>query len=358
MKRVIASFLVCVAFPLFQSMAFGDVIELADGKKILKVRIVEETVSNVFYKKGSLPNQSVPSDRVKAVLYSSTSNDYKTAMDTYVNEDYMSAAELFQDYGDALGEKKASLSAHCLYLSSECYQKSAQWDNAIKAFSYFANTFNNHRLYPDALRQRAICYMNKGDMKKAREGFIILKNALAKKEAGEFWDHEVEYWFLYLKEIEKGADMNRALDDYKALFSKVENSFPSVANKTRLRMGRVLTAQRKYQDALGFFNEVIDNRFDSENEVVAHAYLGRGRCIFNKPDRTEEELKSARYDFLRTVVHYTRVGSAQPEGMFWAGKCFQILGGKDSGKRWQGLYRRLKREWPGNYWTQQAAKEL
>ena len=58
------------------------------------------------------------------------------------------------------------------------------------------------------------------------------------------------------------------------------------------------------------------------------------------------------------MVHYKDIGSPQAESMYFAGKCFQNLGGKDSAKRWQGLYRRLTREWPGSPWAKDAALEL
>ncbi len=136
--------------------------------------------------------------------------------------------------------------------------------------------------------------------------------------------------------------------------------YPDVANKCRLRIGRVLLMEKKYDEAVKFCDEIIENRMDADREVVAGAYLIRGRCRMSRtnPKPKPEDYKEALYDLLRVVVHYKDVGGPQAEAMYFAGKCFQLLGGKDSARHWQGLYRRLQREWPASPWTKEATKEL
>jgi len=352
-KRVI-TILALVCFVCVQGLVFADTIEMLKGKPKLKVQIVKEGLNKVIYKKAGLPDQSVPSDQVKDVKYHVGAADYKTAVDAYNGSDFMTAAELFREYGDSLSNDKKALIAHCDFMAADSLYKSAQIKEAILAFTRFANTYQDHRLYPDALLNRAKAYIANRDIKKAQDGFITLKGQVSKKGLGDYWKHEVEYWLIRIRE---DKNLKAALDDYKALY-EASKEFPVISSKSRLGIGQVLIKQKKYKDATSFFTEIIDNRTDADSDVVAGAYLGRGRCILSKPNPKEEDYKSAIYDLLRVVLQYPEASAWQAEALFWSGKCFQNLGGKDSGKRWQGLFRRLQREWPGTTWAQQASKEI
>lgn len=356
MKRSLISFAVFALLLTAEAAAQRDSIERTDGNMILKVTIIEETIQNVVYRKSGVGQQRVPSDKVKEVKYYSPSSDYKTAMETYAKEDYATACSLFEEFASNLDpDKKGALLAFCMYRAAECRFKMGEWDTARQGFTDFANMNQNHRLYPNALLERVKCYINTGNRDKALGGINTLKGMIDKKGLSEYWKYEVEYWTIFLGES-KSPD--RALKNYRALFDTVKDSYPDVANKARLRIGRVLIQQKKFEEAESYFGEIIKNRFDADREVVAGAYLGRGTCLIRKAKATNDDFKDALYDFLRVVVHYPDVGAPQAESMYWAGFCFQRLGGKDSTKRWQTLYRRIKTEWPGTLWAQEAAKQV
>jgi TolA-binding protein len=356
MKSIFISLTAAAYLAVFAGLASGDTIEPVEGRLILRVRIQEEGIKNVIYDKGSLKNQTIASDRVKSITYHSTAPDYNAAVEAFKTENYGAASNLYEEYGNALGDSKKALQAHCMYMAARCKQLSADFSGAINGYARFANEFKEHRLYPDALRKRAICYISSGDREEARKAFVQLQQAIDRKGFGDFWKYEVEYWLLYLNER---SDLNRSMKAYQDLFKKVDKKYPEVANKARLRIGRVMMQQKKYKESISYFDAIIDERMDLDREVVAGAYMNRGVAKMNQQDRpTEEDFKSALYDLLRVVVHYKDIGSPQAEAMYFAGKCFQNLGGKDSAKRWQGLYRRLTKEWPGSEWAKDAAAEL
>ncbi|MFH1998652.1 MAG: tetratricopeptide repeat protein, partial [Planctomycetota bacterium] len=141
--------------------------------------------------------------------------------------------------------------------------------------------------------------------------------------------------------------------------SDVKAQYPEVANKARLRIGRVLIQQKKFAEAEAFFTEIIDSRMEApDKDVVAGAYLGRGLCTLSKRDATKEDNKQALFDLLRVVVSYKDVGEHQPEALYHAGKCFLLVGDKDAARRSQALFSRLKTDWPASIWAQKAIKEL
>lgn len=338
------------------NLLWADTIELKDGKKRLKIQIVEETIESVKFRKSRLPNiQSVPSDSVKDVKYYVSGSDFKTAQEAFKAGDWHTAAKLYYEYAESLDNDKAALRAHCLFQSGMSYLKCAQWKNALAVLGKFIKENPEHRLYPEAVKERAICYVNNKDMKKARIEFTNLKKDIPKKKISDFWKHEVEYWLIFLNE---DSDARRALDDYKKLYDDVKDSYPKVANQARLRIGRVLIQQKKYDEAKAFFTEIIDSRLDADRDVAAGAYLGRGLCILSKRNASKEDNKQALFDLLRVVVHYKEVGEHQAEALYYAGKCFLQVGDKDASKRSKVLFQRLQSDWSASKWAQKAAKEL
>jgi tetratricopeptide (TPR) repeat protein len=359
MKRLTIFSLVAITLGVFALGAWADTIELVDGKKMVRVKIQKEGLLKVEYKKPGLPLQYIDSDRVRLIKYDSTGNDYKAAVEAFENGGFAEAAELFTVVADN-SDSRPVFKAHCLYRSAECYQKAGAWKDGVGRFTEFANEYNDHRLYPNALENRAICFMNNGEMDKAKSAFALFQSKVKEKGLPDYWIHESAFWMAF---VEERGNPSKALKDYQTLYEATQADFPTVANKARLRIGRVYMDSKKYDEALNLFNEIIANRDPSneaEREVVSWAYLSRGNCIMNMPKKGDgkEEFKRALYDMLRSVLHYSDVGSTQAESMFWAGKCFQHIGGKDSAKKWQTLFRRIQREWPGTSWAQEATKEL
>lgn len=355
MRSAIIPLSVLVLIVAGPALVQADTVELVNGKKFLKVTIVEENLQKVVYKKPGLPNQSVPTENVKDVKYYTNAGDYKVAQEAYISEEWIPAAELYREFADTLDGKKDALRAHCMYRIGDCYQKAGMWKEASSALISFLNQYQEHRLYPEARKKYAQCLINQGDRAGALKQFNELKAQVSKKKMSDYWKFEVEYWLIYLNE-KKNA--KRALNDYKSLYNEVKDTYPTVANKARLRIGSVLIDQKKINDALAFFNDIIENRLEADREAVAGAYLGRAKCGLNKPKASENDQKEALYDLLRVIVHYTDVGAPQAEAMYYAGKCFQNLSVKDASQRWRKLFTKLKNEWPGSPWAQLAAQEL
>jgi len=359
MKRLTIFSLVAFGLAVLASGVRADTIELTEGKKMVRVKVQKEGLLKVEYKKPGLPLQYIDSDRVKLIEYDSTGNDYKAAVDAFDNGGFSEAAELFTVVADN-SDSRPVFRAHCLYRSAECHQKAGDWQSGIGRFTEFANEFNEHRLYPHALENRAICFMNNQELDKAQSAFTLFESKVKEKGLPEYWTHEAAFWMAFMSER---SSSSKALKSYRDLYEATKETHPTVANKARLRIGRVYMASKNYDEALALFTEIIDNRDPnnaSEREVVSWAYLSRGNCIMNMPKKGDgkEEFKNALFDMLHAVYHYQDVGATQAESMFWAGKCFQHIGGKDSGKQWQALFHRIQREWAGTSWAQDATKEL
>ncbi len=359
MKHLKIFSLVGVAFLMFASLIQADTIELKDGKLLLRVKIQKEGLLKVEYKKPGLPTQYVDSLRVKEIKYDSTGNEYKAAKEAVSNQAFREASDLYLVVADK-SDHRPVFRAHCLFKAADYAKMAADWNGAVEGFTLFCNEYPDHRLYPAGLENRAIALLNRGDPAKAKSAFGLFQKKVKEKGLPDYWKFEAEYWMNFMLERENPSKASKV---YRDIYDKTKDSYPTIANKARLRIGRVLMQQKQYKNAVKLFDEIIDNRDPndvSEREVLSWAYLSRGHCVMNMPMKGDgkAEFKAALYDMLRAVYHYEDVGSTQAEGMFWAGKCFQSLGGPESGKKWQALYRRIQREWPGTQWAQLAAKEV
>jgi len=354
MRKSIVSFAVIASVLFAGASATADTIIMKNGDEKLKVTIVEEGLATVSFKKTGSRLDQAPSEDVKEVRFHSNSNDFKTAAKAFSEKDYYNAAELFLVSADSLSDKKKALKAYCYYRAAYCSQLCTDWDKAISGYTYFANNYANHRLYPYSLRARAECMRYRGSMKNAKEAFEFLQKQVAKKNIGGFWKYEAKYWICLMKE----SRISLAMKDYEALFADTKDKFPEVASKVRVRMGRIMIEQGKLKEAVECFNEAIKNKKDLDRAVLAGAYLGRGLQIMRRTEASPELYKDALFDLLRVVLSFEDVIVCQPEAMYWAAKCFQKIGGPNASKNSRGLFNRVKTEWPNSLYAQKATEEL
>jgi len=174
MRKSIVSFAVIASVLFAGASATADTIIMKNGDEKLKVTIVEEGLATVSFKKTGSRLDQAPSEDVKEVRFHSNSNDFKTAAKAFSEKDYYNAAELFLVSADSLSDKKKALKAYCYYRAAYCSQLCTDWDKAISGYTYFANNYANHRLYPYSLRARAECMRYRGSMKNAKEAFEFL----------------------------------------------------------------------------------------------------------------------------------------------------------------------------------------
>jgi TolA-binding protein len=57
---------------------------------------------------------------------------------------------------------------------------------------------------------------------------------------------------------------------------------------------------------------------------------------------------------MRVTVLYKDQASYAPKAMFYAGRCFNLLGGEEDDERANKLYARVMRQYPGTVWADEA----
>lgn len=246
------------------------------------------------------------------------------------------------------------------------------YTNAEQDFATLLADFRNSRHRPRALLGRAKALLNLGRFGDADDLLRTLQSESGSKGYAPEWPQEAEFLLLYSAEAQ-GGDPAEILRGYKDLRLVTQGEFEGIANKCALRIGRLMFSSDDpdLRGAESLFEEIIDGRMETDRDVVAGAYNGRGRVRFLRgqqaltngdPERAREELDAALLDFLRVRVSYDQISSEQPEALYWAAQSFRSLdplggGGAEADLNGRRLIKTLRERFPESAWARQAANE-
>jgi hypothetical protein len=218
-------------------------------------------------------------------------------------------------------------------------------------------------------RGRALLFTR--DFDGAVKAFETLESEAESRGLGERWALQAEFFKLLTQEA-KGADV---VEGYENLRSRTTGEHQDIANRCALRLGRVHSANGRPDQAEKMFQEIIDSRLDTDDDIVAGAYNGMGRVIFDKAllaqrgdagQPADAELavvlyREALLDFLRVFLDYRGVFREQPEALYWAGMCFLNIGAldpeaEDAEPRGRAMLKACHDKYPSTEWGQKAGE--
>lgn len=346
MRRTVSALLLLLA----AAVARADTIRFVDGRKPLtEVEVLDETLEGVRYRiKNVRQIQTLPAEKVLAVEYAKVPEDYEIAQDNMDAGAFQAAAELFLAAAQDASRKKG-LAAKCYLLAGDAYLKAGLYEDAMRVFDDLVAKFPESRYAPEARLKKGIALVKSGQAQRARQVFSALEREAGK--VGARWALEAK---LQLLRLDEAKDPKAALEAYEGLLKEAGSKYPTVAHAARLRIGRVLTALGRYDEAIAAFREILAKRSDLPREIVAGAFNGLGTALRSKPNATPEELKEALYAHLRVFVSYPDVVDEQPEALYGAGKCFQKVPVQDAEARAQWALGKVVREYPNSVWAKKA----
>jgi tetratricopeptide (TPR) repeat protein len=366
-----------LAVALLAAPLSADTITLLNGTKIEGVRILGETHTEISYRKPRVnAPQTAKTSEVASITYSSTSADYREGQTKLAEGNLVDAASYF--YAAAQDEDNTPhLRAKAMIEAADLLELTRNLDDAIPVYDELLKTFPDTRHLARALVGRGKALLYKGEVAAAEAAFAKLLSEAEAKGLGERWEMEGEYYALYVTEAK--GDSKTAVKGYEALRSRARADWPGIANKCALRIGRVHLASDDANKAMPLFETIIDGRLETEADIVANAYNGRGRCHFaiaqsylatadkhaasGVSDKATvarqdavDSFREARLDFLRVVVQYTPVLDQQPEALYWAAQCFLNVDDDDAQRQAGRLLRKCALEYPNSKWGKLAGQ--
>ncbi|MEW6744049.1 MAG: tetratricopeptide repeat protein [Planctomycetota bacterium] len=337
---------------LFAAALRADTIVLTDGTQKTDVQVVNETYKGVVYRlRGISADQSYPAERVKEVIYGRMPQEYREGINFMKDGDYPQAYDAFMEVVGSARKADEHAQQYAYFYAAECRRLAGDLEDAIKTYTDLLNNLPETAFYGEASLRKADCYRDLKKDDQAMRVLVKLKQDVEEKGLGSGLKYAAELAIVQIDPNMRAADKLQKLIE---LQERTAKDFPGVANRARLAIGAVYIQQRQFDKARSFFQEIVDKRIGSPEEVVAGAYNGLGEALMSSSERADDQ-KTALLHFLRVIYHYPNVRTEHAKAMYWAGKIFKIQGEKG---RSRNLLNRCVSEFPGTRWAELAKAEM
>jgi tetratricopeptide (TPR) repeat protein len=334
--------------------ASADDIHLTDGTTISEVDVQTETHELVSYKKERKAGK-VDSSKVLLVVYSEKPDlvdraDAAIAQDQYLDAEF-DLSEFLAGVVDRVPRKHPWSRGYAFYRLVGVYEVLGDSRKLEATASQMAELEPDSRYLPIVITKQAQALADAGDSAKALAALGNLEKLIRNKGLGKGWSLELELGRI-LYGGGSGAALRKKLEE---LSSNAAGAYPVVYNRAEVAIGASLLTEGKLPEAEKIFKAVTaDPKADSR--TLAAAYAGLGQCLFRRGERGGDPamLREALKSYMRVVVLYKNEVNYMPESLFFAGRCWQLLGEEDSEEKATKLYNKVIRNFPESRWAPEA----
>ena len=344
----------------------ADRIYLVSGDSIEDCTIVSETMTEVIYKNSKRKQKSVPAADVLSIEYVKVPNLVQQADTALAEDDVSLAYELYDEYlsGHLEGRpEKRQLWAPAYVANQIMTLKEIVGDRKgiVKAGKLLIEKFPDSRYVPGAYMTMATAMAELQDEAGAKSMLDQLEQVILSKDLSKRWALECR---LSKVLVDSSLTGEKRRSELSAIESDAGGEYPTVRNRATVALGESYLEDAgpkgkggaaALEKARSLFEDVIADP-SAEAETLAGAYTGMGDCLFQvaAESRDAEQINESLMTFLRVVVLYRDEVRYAPKAMFYAGRCFNLLGSEEDNKRANKLYSRVIRNYDGSIWADQA----
>lgn len=337
----------------------ADTIYKTDGSTIADVSVQREGLTQVTYR-ADKKEGSVESDDVLFIEFT-TKPQLVDRADTAIDEDRLLDAQAnLEDFLEGVQEeapKKFPWSrAYALYRLLEVHEILGQPDKLVAVADRLGHLEPDSRYVPLAAMKRAQALFDAGKAKDALASLEAFDQTIQAKGLGDRWKLEKELATIRFDATLADKLRLERLEDVSA---RAGVEYPVVRNRAEVAIGETLLAAKKVVEAEEILRDVTEDP-KADSRTLAAAYTGLGDCLWarGEPNAKEESgkalLEQASMAYMRVVVVYKNELAYVPKAMFFAGRCFQLVGAEDAEEKAGKLYGRLMRTFPESRWSQEA----
>lgn len=335
----------------------------------------------------------VESDGLKEVTFKSGRNEDKRSSDEVLTIEFSEQPDRLQEVAAALGDQDLDEAFYQLDLYIEGHlsgsperrhkwapayaawwimdlrRVSGQSEQVIAAADRLVSQFPDSRFVPHAYLTKARAQAALGQSEAAVGTYRALDEFAKGQTLSDRWSLEGRLGVLRTTDVVDDA----RIDQMERLKREAESNFPLVAKRAQLAVGEGLMFMADRADgskraalierATAEF-EPLASGTGSDSAILAGALTGLGEVEFLKASNAGDAagLDRARMNFLRVVVLHGDEVDYVPKAMFYAGLCCKQLSEVNSDPneldRARKLGQRLRREFKGSVWADQAATAL
>lgn len=334
--------------------ALADDIYLTDGRTLSEVTVQTETMAEVTYKKDRKEG-SVAADQVLSINYSEKPQLVDQADAAMAGDQFVDAEVFLFNFLEGVKErpprKHPWSRAYAYYRLVGVYEVMGEVGDLTTTADEMAQLEPDSRYLPIVLTKKAQLLADSGDLAKARASLGDLEKLIAAKRLGNRWALALELGRV-LYGVETGAAQRSKLKD---ISGRAGAAYPIVRNRAEVSVGASLLTEGKLGDAEKIFKDVVADP-KADDRTLAAAYAGLGMCLFRRGETTGDMdlLRAARKAFMRVVVLYKNEINYLPESLFFAGRCYQLIGGEEAEDAATKLYNHVIRNFPESRWAGEA----
>lgn len=367
--------LVGAGLVLLSATVAADTIKKTDGAEIDGVRVEDETLTEVVYKRGSR-EERLPSDEVLSVSFDKMPKDIEFGVSALTDGDYGAAEADFDGFveahlaGDNVAGRYDWAPAFAAWKVVDIRMTLGDLDGAVAAADRLVGSFADSRYVPMAFMAKsdALAWQGKGaDAKKALDDFRRLIDG---KGLSSRWGLECDLG-LVMRDPSLGGEARR--DRLSVIQSQAGSKFPTVRSRAQVAEGQSwvddIVDERNPEKKLAAVGkarpifEGILKEFKADEATLAGAYAGLGDCLWTEGTtggKSAEKLGAARLMYLRVPILYDAQSSYVPKCLYMGGLCswelIDIVGGDEEKEKAKLLFGRLIRDYPESPFAALAKK--
>lgn len=308
-----------------------DRIYLTDGTVLKDVGVTTDGLQQVEYRSGR-SKSTVESERILRIEFGLKPKAVDQADGYAKEEEFLDAIAEMQNYLNAIdgkGDKRFPwAAAYARYRLVELHGVIGDVDALSRAAEELVAKDPESRYAPIAFIAKAQALLDSGNVAGAKAAAEGLGRFVEAKALAGRWPVEQRLWAAMTS-----GNTGKKLEDALAAISADAVEYPSVRNRAEVAIAESLVGGKKLSEAEKIFREIVkDSKADAR--TLAAAWTGLGDCLYTRADSAVDDdkatlLRDALKAYLRPVVVYPDESLYVAKAAFYAGRCYQELGGGD-----------------------------
>jgi len=333
-----------------------DKIYLTDGGVVKDVGVTTEGVNEVEYRNGR-NKATVKAEDVLRIEYGRKPKSVDQA-DTYAEQEgYVDAIAEMETYLGSVDGKPDKrypwAAAYAQYRLVELNAIIGDLPALSAAADSVANKHGDSRYAPLAFVAKAQALLDAGKAAEAKAAVEGFGRFIEAKSLTGRWSVEQKLWSA----LTSGKTGKELEADLKAVGVDAAE-YPSVRNRAEVAIGEALLGTKKVAEAEKVFREIL-RESKADSRTLAAAWTGLGDCLRTRGEAAEAAdqpplFREALIAYMRPVVVYPDEALYVAKAAFYAGRCYQLLGGPESIDRAKRLWRHVVVNFPRSRWEREA----
>lgn len=351
--------------------ALPDTIFKSDGERLSGVTVDSEGLAGVVYKVGGRGAPVTLSiDAVDRVEYDRSPNLLVEAAGFAAEGDVAGARQAYEDYVEGQLDSKSDerrfpwAAPFAARRSLELARAEQDWASVIAMADTIITRFPESRHVPQAFLAKADAQAVQGARADASATLGAFATLVQSRSLPAYFGLEAR-----LGQVMMGAEVTptKRLEQLEKVAAELRTDHPRLylralvaRGETHLQIAFDDAGQRTTRIAAArkLFDEA-EAASGADARTQAGAKAGLAECLFlgSNPETDKADLERARDLYLRVAVLYPEEAGYAARALYFAARCFDLLGSQEDKVRAQRLYREVQRKYPGTTWATEARNQ-